>query len=196
MSAGDPVLGARQLPVSGTQRLVVHKGRVAAGQAVCDGQGLFGCVETLAEILSRRFCRLPCGRGGAGSGAASTSPRFQERVWAQSCWAAVDPCGHDHAAPAWVAYCSCWLISARSPCGSSASTVIAHHPGASAGRLPFRVAQHRPPLDTHGCLSANSSSMRHSSPARSPRVPVTVPPRWERPGPSPGSGACHLRTGG
>ena len=140
-------------------------------------------------------CRLPCGRGGAGSGTASTSPRFQERVWAQSCWAAVDPSRHGHATPAWVAYCSCWLISARSPCGSSASTVIAHHPGASAGRLPFRVAQHRPPLDTHGCQSANSSSMRDSSPARSPQVPVTVPACWERPGQTPGSGACHLRTG-
>jgi hypothetical protein len=135
------------------------------------------------------------GRSGQLALLTSRPPVITRQRCAWSCRAAVDSFGHGHAAPAWTACCSCWVIASRSPCASSASTVIAHHPGGSAGRLPFRVAQQRPPLDTHGCHPANSRSMQDSSPARSPRAPVTVPAWRECPGHSPGSRSRLLRTG-
>lgn len=63
----------------------------------------------------------------------------------------------------------CSAIAFRSLSASSASTVMAHHPGGSAGRAPSRVAHQRPPSDTHGRQPGNSCVMADSSAAVSPR---------------------------
>ena len=72
---------------------------------------------------------------------------------------------------------SCSAIALRSPSSSSASTVMAHHSGGSAGRRPLRVAHQRPASDTHGRQPGNSPAMRDSSAVTSPQAPAMIPPR-------------------